>query len=228
MSGKSILAVDDEEDILDLVAHNLGKDGFDVARATSGPAALKAVDRKRPALILLDLMLPGMDGLEVCRTLKKNPDTADIPIVMVTAKGADSDIVVGLELGAEDYITKPFSMKVLIARVRSVLRRHEAPPPDAASVVSIHDIVINPGRHEVLVKGKPVEMTLSELRILHLLANRPGWVMTREQIVDSVRGKEYAVTERSVDVQVVGIRRKLGKHADFIETIRGVGYRFKE
>jgi two-component system phosphate regulon response regulator PhoB len=169
-----------------------------------------------------------MDGLEVCRELKRAPQTAGIPIIMVTAKGEESDIVAGLELGADDYIVKPFSLKVLIARVRSLLRRKRNVLMDPAAVIHVHDLVINPGRHEVLLKGKPIEMTFSELRILHYLASRPGWVMTRDQIVDAVRGTDYAVTDRSVDVQIVGIRKKLGKHADYIETVRGVGYRFKE
>jgi two-component system phosphate regulon response regulator PhoB len=147
---------------------------------------------------------------------------------MATAKGEETDIVTGLELGADDYITKPYSIKVLIARVRTVFRRKRDPAPDKNAPIRIHDIEINPGRHEVLIKGAPLDMTFSELRILHLLASRPGWVMTREQIVDAVRGEDYAVTDRAVDVQIVGIRRKLGKRADYIETVRGVGYRFKE
>jgi len=228
MPKKSIFAVDDEEDILELIRHNLTREGFQVTTATNGENAVKAITQKPPDLILLDLMLPGIDGLEVCRILKKENKTSDIPIVMLTAKGEESDIITGLELGADDYITKPFSMKVLIARVRSVLRRKRALATDKNVVISIHDIVINPGRHEVLVKGKPVEMTFSELRIMHLLASRPGWVMTREQIVDAVRGEDYAVTDRAVDVQIVGIRKKLGARADYIETVRGVGYRFKE
>jgi len=222
------LAVDDEEDILELMRYNLTREGFLVSTAANGEDALKAVSQKNPDLILLDLMLPGMDGLEICRLLKKDRKTAEIPIVMLTAKGEESDIIAGLELGADDYVTKPFSMKVLIARVRAVLRRRSAAPADKDAVLQIRDIVINPGRHEVLVKGKPVEMTFSELRILHLLAGRPGWVMTREQIVDAVRGEDYAVTDRAVDVQIVGIRKKLGPKADYIETVRGVGYRFRE
>jgi two-component system phosphate regulon response regulator PhoB len=228
MTKKNIFVVEDEEDILELIKYHLSREGYIVTTATHGEEAVKAILRKTPDLVLLDLMLPGLDGLDVCRALKKDPKTADIPIIMVTAKGEESDIVTGLELGAEDYITKPFSMKVLIARVRTSLRRRREPPADKNSMIRIHEIEINPGRHEVLIKGKPVEMTFSELRILHLLASRPGWVMTREQIVDSVRGEDYAVTDRAVDVQIVGIRRKLGTRADCIETVRGVGYRFKE
>jgi two-component system alkaline phosphatase synthesis response regulator PhoP len=228
VTKKEIFVVEDEEGILELLRYNLTREGFAVACAADGEDAVKAIPRKLPDLILLDLMLPGLDGLEVCRMLKKNPKTAGIPIVMVTAKGEESDIVAGLELGADDYITKPFSMKVLVARVRTILRRKEVRAADKDAVIRIHDIVINPGRHEVLVKGKAVELTFTELRILHFLASRPGWVMTRQQIVDAVRGEDYAVTDRSVDVQIVGLRKKLGAKADCIETVRGVGYRFKE
>ena len=228
MSRKTIFIVEDEEDIQELLRYNLTREGYTVAAAARGEDAVKAILRKPPDLVLLDLMLPGLDGLEVCRILKKDPKTAGIPIVMATAKGEESDVVAGLELGADDYVTKPFSMKVLIARVRAVLRRKREPPADKNTVIHIHDIEINPGRHEVLIRGAPVEMTFSEFKILHLLAGRPGWVMTREQIVDAVRGEDYAVTDRAVDVQIVGIRRKLGSRADYIETVRGVGYRFKE
>jgi two-component system phosphate regulon response regulator PhoB len=228
MARKNILVVEDEEDILDLLSHHLGREGWVVTPARTGEEAIKLVARKRPDLIVLDLMLPGLDGLEVCRMLKKEPATVRIPIVMLTAKGEEADIVAGLASGADDYVTKPFSIKVLIARIRAVLRRHHEPAPDSSATVRIHDLEINPGRHEVLIKGKPVEMTFSELRILHCLASRPGWVMTRDQIVNAVRGEDYSVTDRAVDVQIVGIRRKLGHRADYIETVRGVGYRFKE
>ncbi len=228
MARKTIFIVEDEADIAELLRHHLTREGYLVAAAANGDDALREISIKLPDLILLDLMLPGLDGLEVCRALKKDSQTAAIPIVMLTAKSEESDIVAGLELGADDYVTKPFAMKVLIARVRAVLRRRRKTPADKDSVIKIHDLVINPGRHEVLIKGKPVEMTFSELRILHLLAGRPGWVMTREQIVDAVRGVDYAVTDRAVDVQIVGIRKKLGARADYIETVRGVGYRFKE
>jgi two-component system, OmpR family, alkaline phosphatase synthesis response regulator PhoP len=228
MAQRELLVVEDEEDIVELLRFNLTREGFTVHTAGDGETALRAVARKAPAIILLDLMLPGMDGLEVCRTLKKEPNTASIPVIMLTAKGEEADIVAGLELGADDYIPKPFSVKVVIARIRAVLRRNRETPLDAKAVVRAGELVINPGRHEVLIKGKPVDMTFSELRILHHLASRPGWVMTREQIVDAVRGEDYPVTDRAVDVQIVGIRRKLGSRADCIETVRGVGYRFRE
>lgn len=228
MAKEHIVIVEDEEDILELLRYHLAREGYSVTTAANGEQALKIISQKIPALVLLDLMLPGLNGLELCRSLKQDPRTAAIPIMMVTAKNEESDVVLGLELGADDYIMKPFSMKVLVARVHAVLRRRKQSVVDMDAMIRIHDLVINPGRHEVLIKGKPVEMTFSELRILHLLARRPGWVMTREQIVDAVRGEDYAVTDRAVDVQIVGLRKKLGARAEYIETVRGVGYRFKE
>ncbi|MDD5676448.1 MAG: response regulator transcription factor [Kiritimatiellae bacterium] len=228
MAREHIVIVEDEEDILELLRYHLTREGYSVTPATNGEQALKIISQKIPALVLLDLMLPGLNGLELCRRLKKDPRTSAIPIMMVTAKNEESDIVIGLELGADDYIVKPFGMKVLVARVHAVLRRRKQSAVASDATVRIHDLVINPGRHEVLIKGKPVEMTFSELRILHVLARRPGWVMTREQIVDVVRGEDYAVTDRAVDVQIVGLRKKLGPRAEYIETVRGVGYRFKE
>jgi two-component system phosphate regulon response regulator PhoB len=228
MAKKDILIVEDEEDIRELLRFHLEREGFETRTAASGQEAVKAVARKLPALILLDLLLPGIDGLDVCRQIKKDPTSAGVPIIMVTAKGEESDIVAGLELGAVDYVTKPFGIKVLIARVRAALRRLADSPLDRNAVIHVGDIAINPGRHEVLIKGKPVDLTFSEFRILHLLAGRPGWVMTREQIVNGIRGEDYAVTDRAVDVQIVGLRKKLGARAHCIETVRGVGYRFKE
>jgi len=172
-------------------------------------------------------MLPGIDGIEVARKLKNDFDTKNIPIVMVTAKGEEADIVTGLELGADDYITKPFSPRILIARVKAVLRRRKKGSQDKTEVIQIHNLLIHPGRHEVVVNGNPVPLTFTEFGILHYLARRPGWVFTRSQIVDEVRGDDYYVTDRSVDVQIVGLRKKLGPAGDYIETVRGVGYRFR-
>ncbi len=228
MAKKNVFVVEDEEDILDLIRHHLTREGYAVSTAANGMDAVKAILRKPPDLVLLDLMLPGLDGLEVCRMLKKEGKTAEVPILMVTAKDEESDVVAGLELGADDYIVKPFRMKELIARVRTALRRRRGPAPDMEAVVRARDIEIHPGRHEVVAGGEAIEMTVTELRILHLLAGRPGWVMTRDQIVDAVRGEDYAVTDRAVDFQIVGIRRKLGERADYIETVRGVGYRFRD
>ena len=228
VTKKHIVVVEDEEDILELLQYHLTRDGYAVTTAIDGEKALAAIPKIMPDLVLLDLMLPGVDGLDVCRRLKKDGQTAAIPIIMVTAKGEESDVVIGLELGADDYVAKPFSMKVLIARVRTVLRRKGVPPADADATLRIRDLVIDPNRREVLVKGKPVDLTFTEFGLLHFLAGRPGWVMTRDQIIDAVRGEDYAVTDRAVDVQIVGLRKKLGKCADYIETVRGVGYRFKE
>lgn len=228
MTNESILVVDDEEDILQLVKYNLEKSGYQVMCAASGGEALKLVRNNQPDLVLLDLMLPGLDGLEVCTLLKNDPRTREAGIVMLTAKGEESDIVAGLERGADDYIVKPFSPKILIARVKAVLRRKSEGAPDEDATLTIHDIVIHPGRHEVVVRGKPVELTFTEFRVLHCLARRPGWVFTRSQIVDAVRGAGYPVTDRAVDVQIVGLRKKLGDCGKYIETVRGVGYRFKE
>lgn len=228
MANEAILVVEDEEDILELIRYNLRKAGYSVSTAMTGEDALNLAFSETPDLILLDLMLPGVDGLEVCRRVRQDPRTHGLPIIMVTAKGEESDIVAGLELGADDYITKPFSPKVLSARVQSVLRRRGKTEPADTDVLRIHDLVIHPGRHELLVDDNPVELTFTEFRVLHFLARRPGWVFTRYQIVDAVHGQDYPVTDRSVDVQIAGLRKKLGKAGDYIETVRGVGYRFKE
>lgn len=228
-SKPQILIIEDEEDIRELVRYNLERENFAVTEAGTGEAGLKTVAKKKTDLILLDLMLPGKDGLQICRELKQSDASRDIPVVMMTARGEESDIVTGLELGAEDYVVKPFSPKVLVARVKAVLRRKAAPAvPEAEDVLRIYNLVIHPGRHEVTVGEKPVDLTASEFGILHFLARRPGWVFTRYQIVDAVHGKDYPVTERSIDVQVVGLRKKLKKAGDYIETVRGIGYRFKD
>ena len=228
MPKASILVVEDDDDIQELVRYNLAKEGYRVALVADGEKAVQAARSSLPDLIVLDLMLPGLDGLEVCRLLKADSHTQAIPIVMMTAKGEESDVVAGLELGADDYITKPFSPRVLVARLRAVLRRKARETSDDETPVHIHDLLIHPGRHEVTVKGKPIQLTFTEFRLLHTLARRPGWVFTRQQIVDAVRGEDYPVTDRSVDVQVVGLRKKLGAAGDCVETVRGVGYRFKE
>lgn len=228
MSKEKILVVDDEEDILELVRYNLLKNGYRVTCVSSGEQAIEKLRQETPHIILLDLMLPGMDGLDVCRNLRSNPATSSIPIIMITAKGEDADIVSGLELGADDYLTKPFSPRVLLARIRALLRRNKLDELDETSVLKIHQLVINPVRHEVLVNGEPLALTATEFSLLHFIARRPGWVFSRDQIISAVKGDDYPVTERSVDVQIVGLRKKLGDSGDLIETVRGVGYRFKE
>ena len=228
MARTRILVVDDEPDILELVQYNLSKDNYDVVGVESGEEALAQVRATLPDLIVLDLMLPGVDGFEVCRTLKRDTRTAVIPIVMLTARGEEADMVVGLELGADDYLTKPFSPRVLLARIRAVLRRHHGEPVAADAVITHHGLVLHPGRHEVLVQGQPVLLTPTEFHVLHLLARRPGWVFTRNQIIAAAQGEDVSVTERAVDVHIVSLRRKLGSVGDAIETIRGVGYRLQE
>lgn len=228
MANENILVVDDEEDILELIRYNLEREKYKVACLETGEEALKNVRSKQPDLVVLDLMLPGIDGLEVCKILKNDSKTAHVPIVMLTAKGEEADIVTGLELGADDYIVKPFSPRVLIARVKAILRRKEDRGGEMNETIKFKELVINPSRREVLVKGKPVDLTYTEFQILYFLASKAGRVYTRYQIIDSVRGTEYAVTDRSVDVQIVGLRKKLGSYGKYIETVRGVGYRFKD
>ena len=230
MSKESILLVEDEHDIQDLLKFHLERENLVVETADTGEDALQRLKSRTVSLILLDLMLPGIDGLEVCRRLKAQPETADIPIIMLTAKDSEADIVTGLEMGAADYVCKPFSPRVLMARIHAVLRR----PVAAAAgdvlepVITAGPLTVDPGRHKVEIKGREVPLTFTEFRILHLLAESPGRAFSRQQIVDQVRGESYAVTERIVDVQMVSLRKKLGALGDWIETVRGVGYRFKE
>ena len=227
MAKENILIVDDEEDVLELVRYNLDKNGFRVETATTGEEALIKARAKLPDLVILDLMLPNIDGLEVCKKLKNDSKTQNIPIIMLSAKGEEADIVTGLELGADDYVTKPFSPKVLIARVRRILHRVTARDLEKAAV-KIHELTIDPARRQVLIKDKPVDLTFTEFNILYALAKRPGLVFTRYQIVDALHGDDYLVTDRAVDVQIVGLRKKLGSCSKYIETVRGVGYRFKD
>jgi two-component system, OmpR family, alkaline phosphatase synthesis response regulator PhoP len=232
VARETVLVVDDERDILELVKYNLDKEGYQVTVVTTGEDALLATRSRMPDIIVLDLMLPGVDGLEVCRRLKADPKTRGIPIVMLTAKGDEADVVAGLELGAADYVTKPFSPRVLTARIRAVLRRGVMDEA-SGSTIRIKDLAINPGRHEVTVHDKPVDLTATEFRIMLFLARRPGWVFTRQQIVDAAQGddvfvSERFVTDRSVDVHIVSLRRKLSECGSYIETVRGVGYRLKD
>jgi len=227
MPKQTILVVEDEDDIQELITYNLEKEGYKVRGVSTGEKALAEVQSKEPDLILLDLMLPGIDGLTVCKKLRTGPKGRNVPIIMLTAKSEEVDVVTGLEVGADDYVTKPFSPRVLIARVRAALRRESLPPADGEERLVRGDIEIDPARHQVLVNGTPVDFTFTEFRVLQFLARRPGIVFTRYQIVDAVRGEDYPVTDRSVDVQIVGIRKKLGRYGTCIETVRGVGYRFK-
>ncbi|MFZ5450073.1 MAG: response regulator [Thermodesulfobacteriota bacterium] len=228
MAKEHILVVEDEEDILELLRYNLTKEGYRVTGALSGEEGLRLGRSQPPDLIILDLMLPGIDGLSVCREFKTDAKTRDLPIIILTAKGEEADIVAGLELGADDYVTKPFSPRVLLARLRAVLRRRQAEPQTESDSIELHEMAIHPGRHEVLVQGQPIDLTSTEFRLLSFLARRPGWVFTRSQIVQGVQGEDYSVSERAVDVQIVGLRKKLGSAGKYVETVRGVGYRFKE
>jgi len=225
-----VLVVEDEADLQELLRFNLERDGFEVFTADTGEEAVKLAPMKKPDLILLDLMLPRMDGLDVCRRLKADPALDSTPIIMVTAKGEDADVVAGLELGADDYITKPFSPRILMARVRAVMRRQAADgeTDGGGGLIRIDPLVIDPERHEAMLEGKPLDLTATEFRLLTLLIRRPGRVFTRQQIIETIHGGQSAVTDRSVDVQVVSLRRKLGAHADLLQTVRGVGYRFRE
>lgn len=228
MKKENILVIDDEEDILELVRYNLTKEGYAVHCVASGEEGLKVARAQKPNLIILDLMLPGIDGLDVCKLLKGDPATQHLTIIMLSAKGEESDVVTGLELGADDYVTKPFSPKILIARVRSALRRRSEKSSDENSPLVREGLKIDPARHEVHLGGQLLDLTATEYKLLHFLARHPGMVFTRLQLVTAVHGDDYPVTDRSVDVQIVGLRRKLGDFGLNIETVRGVGYRMKD
>lgn len=226
---KLILVVEDEEDILALLHFNLIKAGFDAVCASHGEEALTVVAAQNPDLILLDLMLPGIGGMEICRRLRSEEATSEIPIIMLTACGEEEDIVRGLELGADDYVTKPFSIKILLARIQTVLRRKSLLQQESDQDELVRGLLkIHFGRSLAQVEGATIDLTFTEFRVLKALASRPGWVFTRYQIVNAVRGEDYAVTDRAVDVQIAGLRKKLGSCSHYIETVRGVGYRFRE
>tara|TARA_B100000686_G_scaffold88287_1_gene95030 strand:- start:1896 stop:2603 length:708 start_codon:yes stop_codon:yes gene_type:complete len=223
---KRVLVVDDEPDIRELVQHHLEIEGFEVLSAPDGEKGLFLIQNELPDLIILDLMLPGIDGLEVCRKLNNIESTSDIPIIMLTAKGEEIDIIKGLAYGADDYVTKPFSPRVLMARAKAILRRQVINEIDVDEIIQIEELYIHPGKREVKVGSVYIELTFSEFEIIHFLARRPGWVFTRNQIINQVHGDDYPVTDRSVDFQIVGIRQKLGEMGKLIKTVRGVGYRF--
>ena len=229
MLKETILIVDDEEDIIELIKYNLKNEGYNILTAITGEEAIKISKQARPDLMVLDLMLPGIDGLEVTRYLRNNGETKDMPIVMLTAKGEESDVVTGLELGANDYISKPFSPRELTARIRAILRRRQQKVIESKTRVKQEgEMIIDRAKHVVTIEGEIIDLTLSEFELLSFLADKKGWVFTRGQIVDAIHGENYAVTERSIDVIIVGLRKKLKHYASLIETVRGVGYRFKE
>ncbi|NOX79600.1 MAG: response regulator transcription factor [Deltaproteobacteria bacterium] len=233
MSTKpNILVIEDDADIQQLVSYNLIKAGLNATCADSGEEALAKLDEEQFDGIILDLMLPGKDGLEMCRCIRQRESTATIPIIMLTAKSEEDDIVAGLESGADDYVTKPFSPKVLIARVQVALRHHaeqsSRSQEPGSEAITLHGLQIHPGRYEALVHDKPIQLTSTEFAILLLLVERAGWVFTRQQIIDRIRGYDFLITPRAVDVQIFGLRKKLGEVGHIIETVRGIGYRIKE
>jgi two-component system phosphate regulon response regulator PhoB len=231
MARAIILVIEDDPDIRELLVYALGKEGYQTLEAASGEAGLKQVKENPPDLVLLDIMLPGIDGLEVLRKLKHDQKLRSIPVLIASARGEETDIVAGLELGADDYVTKPFSPRVLVARVRTALRRASeaaAPQSDESPILTIHDFVLDVPRHELMLGGRAIDLSATEFAILEHLARSPGRVFTRTQMIDAIRGHDYPVTDRSIDVQVLGIRKKLGDRADLLETVRGVGYRFRD
>ncbi|NCO52675.1 MAG: response regulator [Deltaproteobacteria bacterium] len=226
LEKRTLLIVEDEEDILALLHFNLIKAGYEVECAMDGEEALKILATTSPDLLLLDLMLPGIGGLEICRKLRGDKKTAQLPIIMLTALGEEADVVKGLELGADDYVAKPFSIKILLARIQTLLRGRQEEQSVEDTAFQRGQLWIHPGRNLVKVAGETIDLTHTEFRVLLVLASRPGWVFTRYQIVNAVRGENYAVTDRAVDVQIAGLRKRLGICGAYIETVRGIGYRF--
>lgn len=227
MSKGRIFVVEDDEDTQELLKYNLERYGFSVDCEANGEKALISLQRKVPDLLLLDLMLPGMDGLTLCGELRRERKTRHLPIIMLTARGEEADIVAGLEVGANDYVTKPFSPKILLARIRAGLRHYTQQIEEQHQRIVRGPLSIDYERHQVLLNEKEIRLTLSEFKLLHFLAKRPGYVFSRYQIVDAIRGENCHVTDRSVDVQMTGLRKKLGPYAMLVETVRGFGYRFK-
>jgi len=229
VSQANVLIVEDEPEIADLIRYHAEREGFDARVARSGSEALEAIEKQTPDVISLDIMLPDLDGLEVCRRLKRNPQTATLPIVIVSAKGEEAEVVAGLELGADDYVTKPFSPRVLMARLKAVLRRREdeegEPQENGRLRLPGAELDIDSERHVVKARGEKVDLTITEFRLLHFLALRPGFVRTRDQIVSAIRGEGTVLSSRAIDVHVASLRRKLGASGEVIETVRGVGYR---
>lgn len=231
MKGKTILVVEDDNDIRDLISYHLSKNGYDAVCVPTAEQALLAIGTKKPDLILLDLMLPGIDGMSLFKHVKMNDAYKDIPVIMVTAKTEEEDIVQGLECGANDYITKPFSPQILIARIKTVLRNKKEEfiqEQIEQEPILIHDLYIDPKRHKITIKNQPIDLTITEFRILYFFASNPGWVFNRGQIVEKIHGNSYYVTDRSIDVLIFSLRKKLKEYGAYIETVRGVGYRFKD
>ena len=227
MKKPKIVVIEDEVDILEVINYNLSKEGFDVCSALDGEEGLALIKKEVPDLVLLDLMLPGLDGIEICRKLKTDYSTRSIPIIMVTAKGEESDIVLGLGMGADDYMVKPFRPRELMARIRSVLRRGDF-IEEGEGVVSIDELIIDINRHEVKLEEKKIVLTAMEFKLLHFLASHPGQVFTRENLLNHVSSDDTFIIDRNIDVHIRSIRKKLNKHRELIETIHRVGYRFRD
>lgn len=229
MAKASILVVEDEKDIREIIVHALEREGYAVQAAPDAEKGIESMRRSRPDLALLDMMLPGMDGFEALKRIRADEALASVPVIMVTARCEDADVVAGLELGADDYVCKPFSPRVLVARVRARLRETGRERDDEAKgVLYARGIELDPGRHECLIGGQAVELSATEFSLLEYLMANPGRVFSRGRLIDAVRGPDYPVTDRAVDVQVLGLRRKLGEAGELVETVRGVGYRFKD
>jgi two-component system phosphate regulon response regulator PhoB len=229
MARATVLIVEDDAEIQELLSLALAREGWELVTAKDGESGLAALAAGQVDCVILDIMLPGMDGLEVLRRMKSDAASRRVPVIMTTARGEESDIVAGLELGADDYVVKPYSPKVLAARIRAALRRvAEAGEGGSADVVTRGALRVDRARHEVLLAGEAIELSATEFDILDLLCRNPGRVFSRSQIIDAVRGHDYPVTDRSVDVQILSLRRKLGPGGELIETVRGVGYRFRD
>jgi DNA-binding response OmpR family regulator len=229
VSRKKIAVIEDEPDILEVLSYNLKREGYDVFTTSDGIRGLALIRKETPDLVLLDLMLPGMDGVEICSALKKDPQTQGTLIIMVTAKGEESDIVLGLGVGADDYISKPFSPKELVARVKAVLRRGVL--VEKASLnekIVLGELMIDPAKYRVEVGGREVKLTATEFRLLHYLASYPGRVFSREQLLNKALGDDVVIVDRNIDVHIRGIRKKMELDPPLIETIRGVGYRMAD
>ena len=222
----SILIIEDDKDIVEMLSFHLKKNNYTILYSYNGEDGLTKARENNPDLILLDLMLPGIHGLDVCRNIKSDQKTKNIPIIMLTAMGQEDDVVKGLETGGDDYITKPFSLDIISARIKAVLRRSNIKKDELTKSINIHGVIIRPRSREVIIDNKNINLTFTEFQILFLLASHPGWVFTRYQIIDKIRGDSYPVTDRSVDFQIVGLRKKIGKKGKHIMTIRGVGYKF--
>lgn len=224
---RSIAVVDDEEDIVDLITHHLEKEKFKVEPFYDGESILEYVKKNKPDLIILDLMLPGIDGLEVCKFLKKDEQTSSIPIIMLTAKSTEADKIVGLELGADDYITKPFSPRELVARVKTVLRRLES-KQQQAKVIDVDDLIVDLSKYLVTINQKKINLTTTEFKLLSVLISRPGWVFARQQLLDAIWEYDRVVLDRTIDVHIRNLRKKLGRYGKYIKSMRGVGYKFEK